>query len=48
MIKSALKIAVSIGLLVLLATKLEWSQVLERASQLAWWMLPVADPIGRL
>lgn len=45
MIKSALKIAVSIGLLVLLATKLEWSQVIERASQLAWWMLPVAVAI---
>lgn len=45
MIKSALKIIVSIGLLVLLATKLEWKDVLDRAAQLAWWMLPVAAAI---
>lgn len=42
MIKSALKIIISIGLLVLLAAKLDWKEALERAAQLAWWTLPVA------
>ncbi|MDZ7840187.1 MAG: lysylphosphatidylglycerol synthase transmembrane domain-containing protein [Gammaproteobacteria bacterium] len=42
MIKNILKVVISIGLLVFLATKLEWSQVIDRAVQLDWWMLPVA------
>lgn len=45
MIKSALKIIISVGLLVLLATRLEWKEVLDRAAQLAWWALPVAVAI---
>jgi len=48
MVKSALKIIVSIGLLVLLAAKLDWYAVLERAAQLSWWMLPVAAGIQML
>lgn len=42
MIKGALKIVVSIGLLALLATKLDWQEVMDRAVQLSWWALPLA------
>lgn len=45
MIKNALKVIVSVGLLVLLAIKLDWKEVLERATQLAWWVLPVTAAI---
>lgn len=48
MIKSGFKILISAGLLVLLATTLEWSRVLERATQLAWWVLPAAVAIHML
>lgn len=48
MIKNAFKIIVSAGLLMLLATRLEWGQVLERATQLAWWVLPVTVAIHML
>jgi glycosyltransferase 2 family protein len=48
MIKNTLKIIISIGLLVLLATRLDWPEVLGRASQLAWWTLPVAVAIHML
>lgn len=48
MIKSALKIIVSLGLLALLATRLDWAEVLARAGQLTWWMLPVAVAIQML
>jgi uncharacterized protein (TIRG00374 family) len=37
-----IKIAVSIGLLVLLAYSLDWAQVLDSARELAWWALPLA------
>lgn len=42
MLKSALKIVVSIGLLALLATRLDWGEVLDRAAQLSWWAFPLA------
>lgn len=45
MIKGALKIIVSIGMLAFLATKLDWYQVLDRAAHLAWWTLPLATAI---
>lgn len=45
MIKGALKIIVSLGLLALLATKLDWQQVMDRAAHLAWWTLPLATAI---
>lgn len=48
MIRSILKIIVSLGLLALLATKLDWQQVLERAAQLRWWALPLAAAIQTL
>jgi len=48
MLKNALKIVVSIGLLVLLAVKLDWRDVLERAVQLSWWMFPLAVAIQML
>ncbi|MBS1269919.1 MAG: hypothetical protein MAG794_00871 [Gammaproteobacteria bacterium] len=45
MIKSTLKITVSIGLLVLLAAKLDWREVLARAGPAAWWTLPLTVAI---
>lgn len=42
MIGSVLKIAVSLGLLALLAARLDWGEVLTRAAQLDWWTLPLA------
>lgn len=45
MIKNVLKVVISIGLLLLLATHLEWNQVIERAAQLDWWMMPLAVAI---
>jgi len=45
MIKSILKIIVSIGLLGFLALKLDWREVLERAALLSWWSLPLATAI---
>ncbi len=40
-----LKIVVSAGLLAILAFKLDWRDVYDRATQLAWWTLPVAAAI---
>lgn len=45
MVKGALKIIVSLGLLALLAVKLDWQQVLERAAHLTWWTMPLAVAI---
>lgn len=45
MIKSILKIIVSIGLLAFLALKLDWREVLDRAALLSWWSLPLATAI---
>lgn len=45
MIKSILKIVVSIGLLTFLALKLDWREVLDRAALLSWWSLPLAIAI---
>jgi hypothetical protein len=42
MIKNILKVIVSVGLLALLATKLDWKEVLDRATQLTWWTMPLA------
>lgn len=45
MIIRLLKIVVSAGLLAILAFKLDWREVFDRATQLAWWTLPVATAI---
>jgi len=45
MIKSLLKVLVSIGLLAFLAVKLDWREVLDRAALLPWWSLPLATAI---
>lgn len=45
MIKSILKVIVSIGLLTFLALKLDWREVLDRAALLSWWSLPLATAI---
>lgn len=42
MFKNFLKIFISVGLLALLATKLDWHQVWARTTQLSWWALPIA------
>jgi len=48
MIKNVLKFVVSIGLLALLAAKLDWREVLDRAALLSWWSLPLATAIQML
>ncbi len=40
--KTAVKILVSVALIALLAWRLEWDAVLERALVLKWWALPLA------
>lgn len=45
MIKGALKVVVSLGLLAFLAVKLDWQQVIDRAANLAWWTMPLAAAI---
>lgn len=42
MLRKLLKILISIGLLVVLISRLEWRDVLERAYQLSWWALPLS------
>lgn len=45
MIMRLLKIAVSTGLLAILAFKLDWREVFDRTAQLDWWTLPLATAI---
>lgn len=45
MIKNVLKIVVSLGLLAVLAVKLDWQDVIGRARQLEWWALPLATAL---